>query len=223
MGGGLASLAAAVAAFLASHTLVSLPALRRPLEAVLGRVGFALAYSALSLLLLGWIVVAFQAAPDIEIWPQQAWMRWVPPLAMPWVCVLLVAGLTMPNPFSVGRGGRGFDPSRPGILRLTRHPVVLSLALWSGAHILPNGDAGGLLVFAPFLALSLAGPRLLDAKRRHSLGPAEWARLAAATARPSAWRAMLRETGPARLAGGAALYLALLALHPLVIGLSPLP
>jgi uncharacterized membrane protein len=229
MTGGLWQLGLAVAVFLASHSLLTRPAWRRPAEAALGRTGFTLAYSLLSLLLLAWVVAAAMAAPVVVVWKQAEWMRWLPPLAMPWACLLGFAGMTTPNPFSIGPGsigpgGRGFDPAKPGILRLTRHPVLAALALWAGAHILPNGHLAALLLFVPLLALAVAGPRMLDAKRRRSLGPEEWQRLAAATAaRPLDWPALLREVGWWRLAGGLALYALLIALHPLVIGVSPLP
>ncbi len=213
----------ALAVFLASHGLFLRPALRRPAEAALGRTGFTLAYSLLSLLLLAWVVAAALAAPVVVLWPQAAWMRWAPPLAMPWACLLAVAGLTTANPFSIGPGGRGYDPARPGILRLTRHPVPWALALWAAAHILPNGHLAALMLFVPLLALAVAGPGLLDRARRRTLGPAEWLGLAAATTRPVDWPALGRELGWARVAGGLGLYALLLVLHPLVIGASPLP
>ncbi len=223
MTGGLWRLGLAVAVFLASHSLLARPALRRPAEAALGPAGFAAAYSLLSLLLLAWVVAAVLAAPVVVLWPQAAWMRWVPLLAMPWACLLAAAGLTSANPFSIGPGGRGYDPARPGILRLTRHPVLWALALWAGAHVVPNGHLAALLLFVPLLALALAGPRLLDARRRVSLGPAEWHRLAAATLRPVDWPALRREVGWLRIAAGLGLTAVLIGLHPLVIGVSPLP
>lgn len=216
----MGGLVLAVAIFLVSHSLTNRPGLRRPIEARLGRVGFTIAYSILSLALLAWVIAAYIAAPMVPVWDQARWMRWVPALAMIPACVLLAAGMSTPNPFSIGPGGRGFDPARPGILRLTRHPVLWGLALWAGAHIVPNGDAAALLVFVPLLALALAGPNLLDRKRKREMGE-RWEVLAAATARPT--RAMLREMGVVRVLAGLALYGALVALHPMVIGASPAP
>jgi len=150
-------------------------------------------------------------------------MRWLPILALPVACQLWVTGMSSPNPFSIGPGGRNFDPRRPGILRLTRHPVLWGLGLWSGAHILPNGHVAALLLFGPMLAMAAAGPVLLDAKRRAALGPEEWRRLTAATRQPADGRALVVEIGPWRLVGGLVLFAVLLGLHSLVIGLSPLP
>ena len=56
--GGWDEFAAAMAIFLASHGLSARPALKMPLVRVLGRAGFTLVYSAVSLVLLGWVIVA---------------------------------------------------------------------------------------------------------------------------------------------------------------------
>ncbi len=221
MTGTVWHLAAAVLVFLVSHSLTNLKAVRRPVEAAVGPRGFILGYSALSLLLLWWIIRAYQEAPSVVLWAQEPWMRWAPSAAMAVASVLVAAGMTTPNPFSIGPGGKGYDPARPGILRLTRHPVLWGLALWAGGHVVPNGDAAALMVFAPLLALALAGPRLLDAKRRRSLGSARWAEMAERTARPTL--ALLPEMGWGRLLAGAALFALLLTLHEPVIGISPVP
>ncbi|MGE5548796.1 MAG: NnrU family protein [Solirubrobacterales bacterium] len=221
MTGGLAHLALAVAVFLASHSLANLTGPRRRAEKLLGRLGFVLAYSAVSVALLVWTIAAYIAAPTVVLWPQEPWMRWVPPLAMLPASVLLAAGMTSPNPFSIGPGGKGFIPERPGILRLTRHPVLWGLALWAGAHIVPNGDVAALMLFVPLLLLALAGPAVLDRKRRRTLGLAEWTRLAALTGHPTP--AMLAEMGWWRIGLGIGVYLLLFVAHEPVIGVTPIP
>lgn len=211
----------AMLAFLTSHAIPARPRFRDAGIRLLGTVGYHLAYSALSLAVTAWLAVAFAHAPFIPLWDQQPWMRWVPLAAMFFACQLIVAGVTSPNPFSIGMGGRGFDPEHPGILRLTRHPLFWALVLWAGAHMVPNGDLAALILFAPLLLLALAGPALMERKRRRSLGPEPFAALALRTRTPS-W-GVLGEIGPWRLGGGAALYGMLLFLHPMVIGISPLP
>ncbi|MGE5477783.1 MAG: NnrU family protein [Bacteroidales bacterium] len=221
MTGGLWQLVLAVAVFLASHSLTNRPGFRRRAEAALGGSrAFTIAYSVVSLLLLAWMIAAYIDAPTRVLWDQAPWMRWVPPLAMPVVSVLAVAGLTTPNPFSIGPGGRGFDPAHPGILRLTRHPILWAAGLWAAAHMVPNGDVAAQILFAPMLLLALAGPAMLDRKRRRVLGFEEWSRLAAMPRDPLA---ALRETGWKRILGGLLLYAALLHLHEPVIGVSAFP
>lgn len=220
--GGVGHLVLSVAVFIGAHSLSNWKPLRGPIEAKYGRAAFYGGYSVISTILLVWVVAAALDSPTVAVWEQRAWMRWVPPLLMPVACLLWVLGMTQRNPFSIGLGGRGYDPARPGIVRLTRHPIIWGLGLWAGAHVVPNGHLAGLVLFVPLLLLCLVGPRILDAKRRRSLGEAEWRRLAEA-ARPFDAGRLLAELGWARILGGLILYPVLLWLHPLVIGLSPLP
>ena len=93
-------------------------------------------------------------------------MRFVPLVAMPFALIGLVAGLTVPNPSMAGQESRfteGIEAS--GILRITRHPVQMSIALWAMAHLMANGDAASLWFFGAVLALSLAGSLSLDRKK----------------------------------------------------------
>jgi uncharacterized membrane protein len=217
----MTALLLAMLAFLASHAIPARPRFRDAGIRLLGNTGYHLAYSLLSLGVTVWLGVAYAHAPFVPVWDQQPWMRWVPVVAMFFACQLIVAGVTTPNPFSIGIGGRRFDPDRPGILCLTRHPLFWALGLWAGAHIVPNGDVAALILFVPLLLLALPGPRLLERKRRRALGADAFAALARHTHAP-AW-AMLREIGLLRVGGGVLLYVALLHLHPIVIGVSPLP
>jgi len=210
----------AVGTFLVSHRLTNSPGFRRRAEALTGGVtGFNIAYSIASLILLAWIIRAYQLAPALVMWTQEPWMRWVPPIAMAPATLLLTIGMTSPNPFSIGPGSKGFDPERPGILRLTRHPILVGLAMWAGAHMVPNGDVAAWMIFAPLLGLALLGPKLLDAKRRRTRP--DWADLAALTNRPHL--AMLAEIGWWKPLLAVAIYASLLVLHEPVIGASPLP
>ncbi|WP_009869572.1 NnrU family protein [Paramagnetospirillum magnetotacticum] len=219
--GDVGHLIVSVAAFLGAHSLSNWKPLRAPIEARYGKQGFYLGYSVVSTALLVWVIAAALNSPTVVVWEQQPWMRWVPPLVMPVACLFWVLGLAQPNPFSIGLGGAGYDPARPGIVRLTRHPIIWGLGLWSGAHILPNGHLAGLLLFTPLFLLCLMGARILDAKRRRSLGEAHWRAMAdLAIFEP---HALLTELGWKRILGGLALYPVLLWLHPMVIGLSPLP
>ncbi|OAN48079.1 hypothetical protein A6A04_04800 [Paramagnetospirillum marisnigri] len=216
-------LVAAVVVFLVAHSLTNIRPLREASLARLGKGGFYGVYSVISTALLVWVVAAALAAPIIQVWEQAPWMRWAPSLVMPLACLLWVAGMTTPNPFSIGPGGARFEPGRPGILRLTRHPIIWGLGLWSGAHLIPNGTVAGLLLFLPLFLLCLVGGRVLDAKRQRQLGPERWRELAEGLAGPLAWTRLLAELGPWRILAGLGLVPVLMALHPVVIGLSPYP
>jgi len=217
---GWGEFTAALTLFLLSHVFPVRPPLRPWLVRVLGLRGYIVGYSAVSTLLLIWLVVAASRAPYIEVIPPYEVFRWAPMLAMPVAVLLAVQGLSMANPLSFGgMGKRPFDPDHPGILALTRHPLLLAIALWAGAHLLANGDLAHVVLFGLFGAFAVISMRLIDRRKQRLLG-AEWQDLAKNTALLS-WRAGM----PGLWVGVASvvLFLGLLALHAPVIGVSPLP
>lgn len=226
----MTELIAAVLVFLASHAVPSLKPVRGALVARLGERAFRSLYSLVSLALVVWLGFAYARAPYVELWATRPWMIWVPVLVMPFACLLFVGTLTAPNPLSISASRAVYDPARPGIVSITRHPLMVAFALWAGAHILPNGDAASLILFGLLFLLSLAGPPSLDAKRRARLGEAEWRRLAAPTSSLPLAAVLTGRTrldgagiGLGRLAAALALYALLILAHPWVIGVSPLP
>jgi uncharacterized membrane protein len=107
--------------FLLAHRIPTIPVVRSACVATLGPRGFTLAYSALSLLLLAWVIGAAGRAPYVHLWDT------VPALAHFALALMLAAfliaslALGRPNPFSFGGMNNGqFDPAQPGIVRLTR-------------------------------------------------------------------------------------------------------
>jgi uncharacterized membrane protein len=209
-------LAVAFAAFTGTHALPARPALRRRLTQFLGTRLYLLLYSTISLLLLWWLVVAAGRAPYVPLWEPAAWQVHTAFLAMPAACILLALAVGRPNPFSFGGGEPArFDPRRPGIVGLTRHPILLAAALWAGAHLLANGDLAHVLFFGAFLSMALVGMAVLDGRARSRLC-ADWPRFAVLQG-PT----LLPGDAP-RLALAALLFAALLLLHPVVIGVDPL-
>jgi uncharacterized membrane protein len=230
MTGTLSELALAAFAFVASHFLLSARPLRRLLAGALGERPFRILYSAVALALLAWTIVAFRNAPALDLWGVPAGLRHLPAGAMPFACILLVAGLMAANPTAVGVEGKGLvDKGPKGIFAVTRHPVLWGIGLWALSHLLASGSAGRLILFGALGVLAIGGAFHLDARKEEALGPA-WASYKAASsnvplaamiggrARP-AWR----DIGYAPVALGVALYAALMFLHGPVIGLSPLP
>ena len=213
---------AALATFMLSHMIPARPAVRGWLIGTLGRRGYFAAYSLISLAVLGWLIVAAANAPYVEVIPPLPLLRWVPVLIMPVVCWLAIAGLAIQNPFSFGGlGQKSFDPENPGILRATRHPILVALMLWAVAHLLANGSLSHVILFGLFAGFALMGMALIDRRNARLMG-SEWHRLTRNTARLS-----LRAPRPwpplwVWIAAAAA-FAGLLHLHLPVIGLSPLP
>jgi uncharacterized membrane protein len=209
-------LALAFALFTGAHALPARPGVRQGLTRRLGTRVYLLLYNAVSLLLLWWLIAAAGRAPYLPLWEQATWQAHMALVAMAAACVLLALTVGRPNPFSFGGGDpTRFDPERPGIVGLTRHPILLAAALWAGAHLLANGDLAHVLLFGAFLVMAVGGMAILDRRAQRRLG-ADWARLAAGL-------------GPSPLPGdglrlvlAAVLFAGLLLLHPAVIGVDPL-
>ncbi|MBL8587436.1 MAG: NnrU family protein [Methylobacteriaceae bacterium] len=203
--------ALAFALFLLTHALPARPKARAAFVAALGAPLYVTLYSAVSLALLYWLIGATARAPYVELWGFARWQMLVPQLAMLVACALAALAIGRPNPLSFG-GARNaaFDPARPGIVGLTRHPILAALALWAGAHLVPNGDLAHVVLFGLFLAMALIGMRALDARQRRAMGAEAWARAAAARLRPSEF---LTAATAARLAAGLAVYALLVLTH----------
>lgn len=218
-----AHLAAASAAFLATHLASSTP-LRGALVRSLGERGYLALYSAAAFATLGWMVLAYARAPAEPLWPG---LRLAPALVMPLAFVLIVCGLVR-NPTMVGadRLLKSAEPAR-GILRVTRHPVMWGILLWAGAHVLARGELKATIFFGTMLALAGLGSVLLDARKAKEAS-ADWQRFAAVTSHiplvaivQGRNRLVLAEIGWAKPAIGLALYALVFWAHPWLFGARP--
>jgi uncharacterized membrane protein len=217
--------ALAFMAFFVTHTIPVRPKVKASLQDVLGARGFTTAYSALSLFMLGLLIAAAQNAPFVELWPQTGWQRYVVLVGMFPVCLVAAFAIGRPNPFSFGgANNNGYDPARPGIVRLTRHPLLLALALWAGLHLLPNGDVAHVIMFGVFLGFALLGRWIIDKRKKRQMGPAVWHALKAETVQaPLVAPAGSRKVFLFRALAASGAFLILLMLHQPVIGAYPLP
>ncbi len=218
MTGGWGELALVFLVFVAAHIGPTRPGPRRHLTALLGERLYLLLYSALSIGLLTWLIVAAGRAPFVPLWDPAPWRAWAAIALMAPACLLVAFGLGAPNPFSIGGGDpTRFDPTRPGIVGITRHPILWAVALWAAAHLLANGDLAHALLFGSFLGMAGLGIRVLDRRARRRLGDAAWATLTAR--RRPGWRPI---EGWLRLVAALLLYLGLLHAHEPVIGVDPM-
>ncbi len=160
----------ALALFFASHLIPARPALRQALADRLGERLYQILYSALSLVLLVWLISAAARASYIPLWDLELWQYWVPIVAMVPALILFVGGAISPNPLSVSLNRRPFDPDRPGVIAITRHPMLWGFALWALAHVVPNGDLVSLIMFGGFGLFALAGMAAIDRRKKRQMG-----------------------------------------------------
>ena len=93
----------------------------------------------------------------------------------------------------------------PGRIRgWLRHPMVTAVKIWALAHLIANGDLGGLILFGALLAWAVYDRITL--KRRGDLGAPRVASFTRADA--------------IALGAGTVAWLAMMALHPWLIGVS---
>jgi uncharacterized membrane protein len=167
-------------AFFLSHTLPALPGVRVRLIGLCGRRLYFFAYGVTSVLLLIGLVSAASSAPYVELWPHTDDLLWVPRIAMLPAIVLATNGLLAANPLSLTMNRRGsFDPERPGVVGLVRHPVLWATLIWSVSHIAANGALAHVVLFGTFALMSVQGMVAIDRRQQSSLGHPEWRRLAA--------------------------------------------
>lgn len=216
----MTNLALAVLAFVGGHFLLSSPPVRNPAAVRMGEKAFAGLYSVLMLAAFVWMVRTFRMAPFMPLWSLPDGVRLIPVVVMPFACLLFVGSLTGRNPTMVMQSVPASGDPAPGILKVTRYPMLWAFGLWALAHLIVNGEAAAVLLFGGIAVLSLVGTLAIDAKKR-ARDPEGFARLAAHTSNlPLAaliegrTRLHVSDIGWWRLGLAAALYVGLLLGHP---------
>jgi uncharacterized membrane protein len=205
------------AAFTATHLGLASVRVEPRLRAKLGDGAFLALYSVVALAIFVPLVRLYLANRHAGAW---LWTIEVGPVlraalyaAMALGLVLAVGALIRPSPAAVAPG----RAEVAGIYRVTRHPLVLGLALVWVLHLIPNASAADVAFFGGFAAFSLAGAWHQDARKR-SAPPPGFAAFHAATpflpfTRAGALRG-LREIPPLVWALGLALAAFARWLHP---------
>jgi uncharacterized membrane protein len=223
------SLTLAAMAFIGIHLGISGTTVRDRIVARLGLQTYMVLFSVGSLATLIWLIFAYNSAEYIPSWGQLQWWKPVAILFMLPSFLLVVIGLTTPNPTAVAQENL-VDRPPTGIVRITRHPFLIGVAIWAAIHLIGNGDVASLLFFSALLIVCVAGTVSIDAKRARALGRDRWAGFARRTsivpfAAILAGRNTLNiaEIGWWRLLAGTAAYALMLGGHAHLIGVSPFP
>ena len=180
-----------IVVFLGAHSAKAFPALRAGLISGFGDMGYKVLHSVVSLVgfvLLVWGFGQYRSGGLIPVWSPPEGMRHLT-MTLMWFAFVALACM---NP-------------APGRIRgWLRHPMLNAIKIWALAHLIANGDLGGMILFGGFLAWAVFDR--IAVKRRGDLGAP---RLASFT------RADAIDLGV-----GTAAYVAMIVLHPLLIGVS---
>lgn len=227
-------LIAAACVFLGIHLFIAGTRLRDAVTAAIGESAYLGVFSLASLAAISWLVMSFNAVRASADDPM-LYVPWigVKHLAIPIVALaflLAVPGLLLPNPASLKQEDAAARAETvKGVLRITRHPFLWGVAIWSAFHLSANGDEASVIFFGTFLLLSLCGTFSIDVKRRRKLGDG-WSAFASRTSNIPFGAILsgrnslkLGEIFDWRLLTAVALFLAILFSHAHLFGVSPFP
>jgi len=178
-----------IVVFLGVHTLATLPAAKAGLVVRLGARPFKGLFSLIALTglaLIVWGFALYRGDGLIVLWTPPEWTRHITIVLM-WFAFVALACM---NP-------------APGRIRgWLRHPMLVGVKIWALAHLLANGDAGGMLLFGSFLAWAIYDR--ISVKRRGDAGAERFNSFTRADA--------------ITLVVGTLAFAAMIYLHPLLIG-----
>ena len=168
----MTSLVVAALLWITIHVLISGGPLRPWFAARLGERAYQAAFAALSLASLTALYASYSVVkpPALET---PLWLVACVAAVQLFASLLIVAGLSTINP-----GTAGMDEAirRPdvvsGMLRVTRHPFLWGVFLWSASHLAVARNIAGLLFFGSIGLVALRGTWSIDRKRRLALGDA---------------------------------------------------
>jgi uncharacterized membrane protein len=140
--------------FLGVHTLTTQREARARVIATLGEGGYKIGYALVSiagLALIVWGFAHYRATGRIEVWyPPTALKHITVALMLPAVILVVAAYL------------------RGRIYTAIKHPMLSGVKLWAAAHLISNGDLGGIILFGAFLGWAVFDR--ISLKRRADAG-----------------------------------------------------
>jgi uncharacterized membrane protein len=210
MDSAIITLIAANIAFVGTHFAMSHP-LRAPMVKALGAGGFQAAYIVVSFATLGWVYVAFKAAPPADL-PGSGEVGWIIATIITWPAMVLLAGSLIGNPALPTPLAEAKARAEPkGVFLVTRHPMMWGIGLWAISHIALMWSTRTLVTALAMGVLALVGSRLQDAKKEALMG-VSWAGWESKTSYWPRWGKLL-SVGPVPLLAGTGLWLAGSWLH----------
>lgn len=151
-------LIAGLVLFLGIHSAGIVPGIRAGLVKGFGPGGYKVLYSLISITGFALIIYgAINAHPSETLWDPPAWTRSLALVAVPVSLILLISTYT------------------PGHIRhAVRHPMMLGVFVWSGAHLIANGELASVVLFGSFFAWSVLSLSVAFAKGGAPSTPPGW-------------------------------------------------
>jgi uncharacterized membrane protein len=149
--------------FAGSHVALSSLRLRPRLVSAIGEPTFVALYSLVALAFfvpLVWVYYAnLHVGPWLWTFGRGALPTWIVDIGMGASLVLVIAGNVTPSPASIAAVAAGAPaPVEPrGVFRITRHPLIMGIALFGLLHLLPNASTADVAFFGGFVAFALVG------------------------------------------------------------------
>ncbi len=134
---GLAVLIIGLGVFIAGHVFVTQRKARAALIARIGELPYKAAFSIValgSLVLIVWGFAQYRTHGYIEVWSPPSFMRHIT-VALVWPAIIFATAAYIPG----------------DIKRTLKHPLLVGVKLWAFAHLLSNGDLGGIILFGSIL------------------------------------------------------------------------
>lgn len=178
-----------IVVFLGVHTLTTFRETRTSLIERFGLGPFKGLYAVLAIAgfaLIVWGFFRYRAEGLITLWSPPAWTQHLT-IGLMWFAFVALACM---------------NPAPSKIRGWLRHPMLVAIKIWALAHLLANGDAGGMLLFGSFLAWAVFDR--IAVKKRGDVG---------AMRIKSFTRADATALGVGTLA-----YVAMIFLHPILVG-----
>jgi uncharacterized membrane protein len=225
----MTNLIAAAAVFLGIHLLVSGTALRDAITARIGEKLYVPLFALASLAAIVWLCIAYNIASastaNTVLFVPPPLVKSLGVVVIAAAFALIVPGVLRGNPTSAGQETARID----GILRVTRHPFLMGVTLWSAFHLAAMGTLAATIFFATFLILAVFGTHAIDLKAGRRK-PAAWPAIAAQTSViPFAAifekrnRFLAPEVIDWRMSVAAAVFAAFLYFHQILFSAAPFP
>ncbi|MEY4582199.1 MAG: hypothetical protein RL701_6902 [Pseudomonadota bacterium] len=167
------NLIAAALSFAGLHLCVSGTSLRGVLIRRIGEGAYRALFSFGSFATLIWLTRSYSRAYLTEnafYWALPHAQHVAAPI-MGSALLLAIPGLASRSPTAVGQEGllrRDVQPR--GMQRITRHPFLWGVLIWSTFHLAANGDRASIALFSTFWIVAAVGTVSIDAKRAQVLG-----------------------------------------------------